>query len=123
MLDILLFGDKLFMEKSLNKLFENSFRAHWDYLALSNYKGENLQYKDVAKESYILEVREHLNERFGEKYPKNFRPEHLCYHINEQPNYAKIAWIQIFPEEFEKTPKRVSNVIFIRIIDFLKYNP
>ena len=181
------------MEKSLNKLFENCFKNHWDYLALSNYKGENLQYKDVArrieklhiifkecglqkgdkvaicgrnqanwavsflatltygavavpilhefkesavhhivthsesrilfagdhiweglsetdmpnleavmmiadfsvaytKENHIREVRERLNERFGEKFPKNFRPVHLNYHVDKPDELAMINY-------------------------------
>ena len=44
------------MEKSLNKLFENCFKTHWDLLALSNYKGENLQYKDVARRIEKLHI-------------------------------------------------------------------
>jgi len=184
---------KNIMEKSLNKLFENCFKTHWDYLALSNYKGENLQYKDVArkieklhivfkecglkkgdkvaicgrnqvnwavvylasltygavivpilhefkesavhhivthsdsriffvsshiweglsetempnleavilisdfsipyaKSTHILEVRERLNEMFGKKYPKNFRPEHLQYHVDEPDELAMINY-------------------------------
>ena len=181
------------MEQSLNKLFENSFKEHWNYSALSNYKGEVLQYKDVARrieklhivfkecglkkgdkvaicgrnqanwavvflatltygavivpilhefkesavhhivthsESRILFVGnhiweglsevempnleavimiadfsvpyakdprihyviDHLNERFGEKYPKNFRPEHLNYHSDEPEELAIINY-------------------------------
>ena len=181
------------MEKSLNKLFENCFKEHWDYLALSNYKGEKLLYKDVArrieklhivfeecglkkgdkvaicgrnqanwavvylaaltygavvvpilhefkesavhhivthsesrilfvsshvwegltemempnleaailisdfsipyaKDKHILEVSENLNERFGKKYPKNFRPEHIKYHIDEPEELAIINY-------------------------------
>jgi long-chain acyl-CoA synthetase len=181
------------MEKSLNKLFENSFREHWNYPALSNYKGESLQYKDVArrieklhivfeecglkkgdkvaicgrnqanwavvfmatltygavivpilhefkgsrvhhivthsesrilfvgdqmweslsetempnleavilisdfsipyaKDTHILEVREHLNELFGKKYPKNFRPAHIKYHADEPEELAIINY-------------------------------
>jgi len=181
------------MEKSLNRLFENCVKNHWDYLALSNYKGENLQYKDVArrieklhivfeecglkkgdkvaicgrnqtnwavsflatltygavavpilhefkesavhhivthsesrilfvgdhiweglseaempnleavimiadfsvayaKENHIIEVRERLNERFGEKFPKNFRPVHLNYHPDEPDELAMINY-------------------------------
>ena len=181
------------MEKSLNKLLENSFKKHWDYSALSNYKGENLQYKDVArrieklhiifeecglqkgdkvalcgrnqtnwavvylatltygavvvpilhefkesavhhivthsesrmlfvsshvweglsesempnleavilisdfsvayaKEHHIQDVRERLNELFGKKYPKNFRPEHLQYHIDDPEELAIINY-------------------------------
>ena len=44
------------MEKSLNKLFENCFKAHWNYAALSNYKGECLQYKDVARRIEKLHI-------------------------------------------------------------------
>ena len=44
------------MEKSLNKLFENCFKEHWNYSALSNYKGECLQYKDVARRIEKLHI-------------------------------------------------------------------
>ena len=44
------------MEKSLNKLFENSFKEHWNLPALSNYKGECLQYKDVARRIEKLHI-------------------------------------------------------------------
>ena len=181
------------MDKSLNILFENCFKNHWNYLALSNYKGENLQYRDVArrieklhilfkecglqkgdkvalcgrnqtnwavvfmatltygavivpilhefkesnihhivthseskilfvgdqiweglsetempnlgavvllsdfsilyaKEPHIIEVREHLNELFGKKYPKNFLPEHIKYHNDEPEELAMINY-------------------------------
>ena len=172
------------MERSVNKLIEESIRANWDYPALSDYKGITLNYRDVArrieklhivfeicglqkgdkisicsknqanwgvvflsaltygavavpilhefkpgnihhivnhsdsrilfvgdaiweqlnetempgleaiiqitdfsilyaKRDLIYETREHLNEMFGKKYPKNFRPEHLNYHKDE----------------------------------------
>jgi len=181
------------MEKSLNKFFENCFKEHWDYLALSNYKGENLQYKDVArrieklhivfeecglkkgdkvaicgrnqanwavsflatltygavvvpilhefkesavhhivthsesrilfagdhiweelsetempnlevvmmiadfsvayaKDSRMLEVRDQLNKQFGERYPKNFRPANIHYHVDEPDELAMINY-------------------------------
>jgi len=181
------------MENSLNKLFENCFKEHWNYLALSNYKGECLQYRDVArrieklhilfeecglqkgdkvalcgrnqtnwavvfmatltygavivpilhefkessihhivthsearilfvgdqiwegmsetempnleaiimisdfsipyaKDPHILEVRDHLNELFGRKYPKNFLPEHINYHFDEPEELAMINY-------------------------------
>lgn len=35
--------------KSVNKLFEKSIRTHWERPALSNYKGETLRYKDIAR--------------------------------------------------------------------------
>jgi len=45
--------------KSLNKLLENSFRDNWENEALSNYQGETLCYKDLARSiGYI-----HLNFR------------------------------------------------------------
>ena len=181
------------MDTSLNKLFENCFKEHWNYPALSNYKGECLHYKDVArrieklhivfeecglqkgdkvaicgrnqanwavvylatltygavivpilhefkessvhhivthsesrilfvgdqiweglseaemphleaailisdfsipyaKEQHILDVRERLNERFGMKYPKNFGPEHIKYHVDEPEELAMINY-------------------------------
>ena len=181
------------MEKSLNKLFENCFKEHWSDLALSNYKGETLQYKDVArrieklhilfqecglmkgdkvaicsrnqtnwavsflatltygavvvpilhefkgsavhhivthseskilfvgkniweelfeadmpnleaailisdfsiayaKEDHIIEAREYLNERFGKKFPKDFKPEHINYHLDEPEELAMINY-------------------------------
>jgi long-chain acyl-CoA synthetase len=181
------------MEKSLNKLFENCIKEHWEYSALSNYKGEVLQYKDVArrieklhivfeecglqkgdkvaicgrnqanwavvflatltygavvvpilhefkesavhhivthsesrilfvgdqiwegmseadmpnveavilisdfsipyvKDPHVEDVIEHLNERFGEKYPKNFRPVHISYHVDEPEELAMINY-------------------------------
>ena len=181
------------MEKSINKLFENCFKEHWNLPALSNYKGECLHYKDLArrieklhiifeecglkkgdkvalcgrnqanwavvylaavtygavivpilhefkessihhivthsesrilfvssqiweglseaempnleaailisdfsipfaKDPHILYVREHLNELFGKKYPKNFRPEHVKYHMDETEELAMINY-------------------------------
>jgi long-chain acyl-CoA synthetase len=181
------------MEQSLNKLFENCFKEHWNLPALSNYKGECLQYKDLArrieklhiiyeecglkkgdkvavcgrnqanwavvylatltygavivpilhefkessvhhivthsearilfvssqmweglsetempnveavimiadfsvpyaKDPRILEVRESLNRRFGIKYPRNFRPVHLKYHMDEPDELAMINY-------------------------------
>jgi len=181
------------MEQSLNKIFEKCFKEHWDSPALSNYKGERLQYKDLAcriaklhilfeesglekgdkvalcarnqanwavvylatitygavivpilhefKESsihhivthseskilfvssqnweelseaempnletvillsdfsipfttdpHILFVREHLNELFGKKYPRDFTAEHIKYHIDEPEELAMINY-------------------------------
>jgi len=181
------------MEKSLNKLFENCFKEHWNYPALSNYKGETLHYKDVArrieklhivfnecglqkgdkvaicgrnqanwavvylatltygavivpilhefkessiqhivthsesrilfvgdqmweglseaempnleavilisdfaipyaKDPCILEVREHLNEKFGQKYPRSFTAEHINYHLDQPEELAMINY-------------------------------
>ena len=44
------------MEQSLNKIFENCFKEHWNYPALSNYKGESLHYKDVARRIEKLHI-------------------------------------------------------------------
>ena len=181
------------MEKSLNKLFEKSIKEYWNYPALSNYKGERIQYRDLArrieklhivfeecglqkgdkvaicgrnqvnwavvylatltygaviapilhefkessvhhivthsesrilfvgnqmweglsetempnveavilisdfsipyaKEQHILDCRERLNERFGQKYPKSFGPEHIHYHIDKPEELAIINY-------------------------------
>lgn len=42
--------------KSVNKLFERSFKANWDRPALSNYQGVTLHYKDVAKRIAHLHI-------------------------------------------------------------------
>lgn len=34
----------------------------------------------------IIETREHLNELYGKKYPKNFTPEHVSYYREESPD-------------------------------------
>ena len=44
------------MEISLNKIFENCFKEHWNLPALSNFKGECLQYKDVARRIEKLHI-------------------------------------------------------------------
>ena len=44
------------MERSLNKIFENNFKEHWNYPALSNYNGERLQYRDVARRIEKLHI-------------------------------------------------------------------
>lgn len=45
--------------KSVNKLFEDSFREHWENEALSNFQGATLCYKDVARliESFHISFR------------------------------------------------------------------
>lgn len=169
------------MDRSLNKMFEESFKANWDCPALSDYKGVTLHYRDVARRieklhiifnicgvekgekisicsrnqanwgvvflacltygavpvpilhefkpgnihhivnhsdsrilfvgdvvweglsesemprleaviqindfsmlyansHQIIDTREHLNELFGKKYPRNFRPDDICYY-------------------------------------------
>ena len=40
----------------------------------------------------IRTAREHLNELFGKKYPKNFRPEHIAYHHDHPEELAIINY-------------------------------
>lgn len=42
--------------KSVNKLFERSFKTNWDRPALSNYQGVTLYYRDVAKRIAHLHI-------------------------------------------------------------------
>jgi hypothetical protein len=37
----------------------------------------------VSRSERLTHAREHLNEMFGKKYPKNFRKEHIEYHKDE----------------------------------------
>ena len=37
----------------------------------------------VSRSERLTYAREHLNEMFGKKYPKNFRKEHVAYHKDE----------------------------------------
>lgn len=48
----------------------------------------NIQDFSVASASNekILFAREHLNELFGKRYPKNFRREHVQYYIEQEPD-------------------------------------
>ncbi len=41
---------------SVNKLLEKSFKANWDRPALSNYKGQDLAYRDVARRIAKLHI-------------------------------------------------------------------
>ncbi|MBR5104674.1 MAG: AMP-binding protein [Bacteroidales bacterium] len=41
---------------SVNKIFENSFRKNWDRAAISNYHGETLHYKDLARRMEKLHI-------------------------------------------------------------------
>ncbi len=47
---------KEFKFQSVNKLLEKSFRENWDNLALSNYQGANLCYRDVARRIEKLHI-------------------------------------------------------------------
>lgn len=42
--------------KSVNKLFEQSFKENWERSALSNYHGTTLKYKDVAVRIKLLHI-------------------------------------------------------------------
>ena len=41
---------------SVNKIFENSFKKNWDRPAISNYHGETLHFKDVARRVEKLHI-------------------------------------------------------------------
>ena len=41
---------------SVNKIFENSFKKNWDRPAISNYHGETLHFKDVARRMEKLHI-------------------------------------------------------------------
>lgn len=45
-----------FQFKSVNKLLENSFRENWERMALSNYQGTTLCYRDVARRIEKLHI-------------------------------------------------------------------
>lgn len=40
----------------------------------------------ISRTDRLTYAREHLNEIFGKKYPKYFRPEHVSYYIEEHPD-------------------------------------
>lgn len=45
-----------------------------------------------AKDNKVRETREHLNELFGKKYPKNFRSEHIKYHHDQPEELSMINY-------------------------------
>ncbi|HBZ35164.1 MAG TPA: long-chain fatty acid--CoA ligase, partial [Rikenellaceae bacterium] len=45
-----------------------------------------------ARDPLIYDTREHLNELFGKKYPKNFRPEHIHYYQDTLDELALINY-------------------------------
>ncbi len=45
-----------------------------------------------SKDESIRNARERLNEYFGKKYPKNFRPEHIAYHRDQPDELALINY-------------------------------
>ncbi len=46
----------------------------------------------VSRSERLTYAREHLNEEFGKKYPKNFRPEHVHYHQDETEELAVLSY-------------------------------
>ncbi|MDR0961870.1 MAG: AMP-binding protein [Mediterranea sp.] len=46
----------------------------------------------VARTEKLSYAREHLNELFGKKYPKNFRQEHIAYHKDQPEELAVINY-------------------------------
>lgn len=45
-----------------------------------------------ARDPKVFEIREHLNELFGKKYPKNFRSAHIQYHSDLPEELAMINY-------------------------------
>lgn len=46
----------------------------------------------VSRSAKLTHAREHLNELFGKKYPKNFRTEHIGYHKDQPEELAVINY-------------------------------
>lgn len=46
----------------------------------------------VSRSEKLTHARDHLNELFGQKYPKNFRTEHIAYHKDEPEELAAINY-------------------------------
>lgn len=46
----------------------------------------------VSRTERLTHAREHLNEMFGQKYPKNFRSEHIAYHKDQPEELAVINY-------------------------------
>ncbi|NCC09444.1 MAG: long-chain fatty acid--CoA ligase [Bacteroidia bacterium] len=46
----------------------------------------------VSRTEHLTNAREHLNEMFGQKYPKNFRQEHIAYHKDQPEELAVINY-------------------------------
>ena len=46
----------------------------------------------VSRSRQVEYAREHLNELFGQKYPKNFRKEHIAYHKDQPDELAVINY-------------------------------
>ncbi len=77
----------LFVEESIwEQLNGNEMKGLEAVINLADF---SLYY---SKNSRIVEAREHLNELFGKKYPKNFRPEHLNYYEDSPEELAMINY-------------------------------
>ena len=46
----------------------------------------------ISRSEKLTYAREHLNELFGHRYPKYFRPEHVHYHVDEAEELAMINY-------------------------------
>lgn len=46
----------------------------------------------VSRSEKLTFTREHLNEKFGQKYPRNFRTEHIAYHKDQPEELAIINY-------------------------------
>ena len=46
----------------------------------------------VSRTEKLTYAREHLNQMFGKKYPKYFRPEHVHYHVDDPEELAMINY-------------------------------
>ena len=46
----------------------------------------------VSRSEKLTYAREHLNAMFGQKYPKNFRKEHVSYHEDQPDELAVINY-------------------------------
>ena len=46
----------------------------------------------ISRSKKLTHAREHLNEMFGKKYPKNFRAEHIDYHKDQPEELAVINY-------------------------------
>lgn len=46
----------------------------------------------ISRSNRLTHAREHLNEMFGKKYPKNFRSEHINYHEDQPEELAVINY-------------------------------
>ena len=46
----------------------------------------------VCRDKRLMEAFEHRNTLYGQRYPKNFRPEHICYRKDEPEELAIINY-------------------------------